>query len=254
MKEGKVILECCGLRKRFGGLMVLNNISFQVPTGKITALIGPNGAGKTTVLNAITGVFPLDEGNILFKGHSLNGLKSFKVVECGIARTFQNVRIFPDMTVLDNVMVGCHAKTRSGFIDALLHLPAMRREETAIRQCSIEVIERLGISEKDTLAGSLSLVGQKKVEIARALASRPELLMLDEPASGLSGDETRQLAKALIEIGQEGITILLIEHDMNLVMGISDHVVVLNYGEKIADGPPESVQKNDRVLAAYLGC
>ncbi|MGQ9630819.1 MAG: ABC transporter ATP-binding protein [bacterium] len=248
------ILEASGVGKSFGGLRALSDLSLGVAPGQIKAIIGPNGAGKTTFFNVVTRVYPPDAGTIKFKGVDINGLKAHDIAPLGISRTFQNIRLFGDMTALENVMVGRHSRTRSGIFTSGLRLPGMIREERAIREASMEKLDFVGLSHRaNELAGSLPIGEQKFLEIARALATEPELLLLDEPVGGLSESEMEEMARLIKRIRDSGITILLVEHDMNLVMRISDEVLVLNYGRKIAEGPPREIQANKDVIAVYLG-
>lgn len=241
--------------KSFGGLIALNNVSFRVDGGSISALIGPNGAGKTTLLNIISGIFPPDIGKISFSGTTISDLPATKIARAGISRTFQQVELFGDMTVLENVMVGRYSRTRSGFISSGLRLPFVRKEERETRDRSLGILDYIGLrSRKDELASNLPLGEQRILEIGRALATEPGLLLLDEPAAGLNIRETRSLSEMIVRLRNEKkITILLVEHDMDLVMRISDRIAVLNFGEIIADGTPLEVQKNQAVISAYLG-
>lgn len=248
------ILEIVNLRKTFGGLTAVNNVSFNVQQGQIKALIGPNGAGKTTIYNLIAGTYVCTGGEIKFKNKLINKYKPHIIASLGIVRTFQNVQLFGNMTVLENVMVGCHTKTKSGIFSAALSLPHMRTEERNIRESSMEKLKFVDLdSRASELASNLSFGEQRLLEIARALAVEPELLLLDEPAAGLNTRETEKLAQTIYKIRNLGVTILIVEHDMNLVMEISDQVIVLNYGIKIAEGKPNEIQNNEEVIAAYLG-
>jgi branched-chain amino acid transport system ATP-binding protein len=250
----KEVLRVQGLRKSFGGLRAIDALSFEVREGRIKAIIGPNGAGKTTLFNLITGIFPPSGGTFEFQGKRLNGLKPHAIAHLGISRTFQNLELFPNMTVLENVMLGCHIQTRSGFFRAGLRLSGMREEEKRIQERAMEELHSMGIEGRAMmLATALPLGEQKRLEIARALATQPRLLLLDEPAAGLNTRETENLSQTILRIRERGITIMLVEHDMSLVMGISDEVLVLNYGKKIGEGQPREIQRNPEVIAAYLG-
>lgn len=249
------MLEINTIGKSFGGLIALNNVSFRVDGGSISALIGPNGAGKTTLLNIISGIFRPDIGKISFSGTTISDLPATKIARAGISRTFQQVELFGDLTVLENVMVGRYSRTRSGFISSGLRLPFVRKEESETRDRSLGILDYIGLrSRKDELASNLPLGEQRILEIGRALATEPGLLLLDEPAAGLNIRETRSLGEMIVRLRNEKkITILLVEHDMDLVMRISDRIAVLNFGEVIADGTPLEVQKNQAVISAYLG-
>ena len=240
--------------KRFGGLRAVDGLSFEVARGSIKALIGPNGAGKTTLFNVISGFLPPDSGEIVFDGTAVQGLPPFEIAALGMARTFQHIRLFPKMTVLENVMVGRHVHSRAGFLAGMLNLPFTWKEERRIRERSLETLESLGIAaHAGTEATSLAYGQQRIVEIARALACEPRLLLLDEPAAGLNMRETNEMAGRIARIRDMGVTVLLVEHDMSLVMGISDEIVVLSYGEKIAEDRPLAIQKNPEVIRVYLG-
>lgn len=248
------LLEVRNIDKRFGGLQALNDVSLTVQAGEIHGLIGPNGAGKTTLFNVITGLYPRDGGLLVLQGRQLQGRKPYHIAQAGIARTFQNIRLFGNMTVLENVLVGAHRHGRSGLWGALLRLPATRREEAALRQQAMQHLAYCGLAEHaHELARSLCYGDQRRLEIARALASRPLILALDEPAAGMNGTETATLKQLLSRIRADGISILLIEHDVKLVMGLCDQITVLDYGRKIAEGPPEQVRQHPQVIAAYLG-
>lgn len=248
------ILEVKELRKEFGGLVAVNDVSFQVETGQIRAIIGPNGAGKTTIYNLISKFYACTAGQIIYKQKRIDVLPPHKMAGLGISRTFQNLQIMDNMTVLENVMVGCHCKVKHGVLSAAFRLPHFRKEEREVLEKSMEKLTFVGLeSVPFRPASSLSFGEQRMLEFARALACEPDLLMLDEPASGLNIREIEKMAELIHKIRDTGVTIMLIEHDMDLVMSISDMVTVLNYGKKIAEGTPREVQNNDDVIAAYLG-
>jgi branched-chain amino acid transport system ATP-binding protein len=248
------ILAVAGLEKSFGGLRAIADLDLSVSPGRIQAVIGPNGAGKTTLFNLIAGVFPPTRGEFHFDGKKMNGLKPHEIARMGISRTFQNVELFAHMSVLENVMIGGHNRLRAGVFQAGFRLAGMRREERECRERALDELRFMGLEQKASLdALSLPLGEQKLLEIARALATEPKLLLLDEPAAGLNPRDTGRLSETVLRIRERGITILLVEHDMNLVMEISDVVSVLNYGRKIAEGKPREIQRNPEVIAAYLG-
>jgi len=247
-------LEVANLVKRFGGLVAVSEVNFSVIPGQIKAIIGPNGAGKTTIFNLITGIEPPSTGQIKFKERELNGLKPHRISALGISRTFQHVELYNNMSVLENVMVGRHPRTFSGMLSAAFRLPKAKREEKAIVEEAMERLKFVGLdASAEESAANLPFGQQRLLEFARALATEPELLLLDEPAAGLNIKETEEVGGLIRRIRDMGITVLLVEHDMSLVMNISDEVMVLNYGEKIAEGTPSKIQNNEDVIAAYLG-
>jgi branched-chain amino acid transport system ATP-binding protein len=248
------ILEIRELSRHFGGLKAVDRVSFDVTSGKINAIIGPNGAGKTTLFNCITGVLPLTSGEVLYQGEKISGSKPHQIAYKGILRTFQNLKLAGHMTALENVMIGRHTKSSAGFFAGMLNLPGTWKEEASIRESAMIYLDMMGLSDlAGTEVANLPFGKQRAVEFARALAAEPVLLLLDEPASGLNIYETEELAEIITRIKERGITVLLVEHDMSLVMDISDEIVVLNFGELIARGTPEEVQRNEQVIDIYLG-
>jgi branched-chain amino acid transport system ATP-binding protein len=248
------ILDVDQLTLRFGGLTALDNVSFDIKEGEILGLIGPNGAGKTTCFNAITGVYRPTSGTISFNGTSLAGKKRFEITQAGIARTFQNIRLFPTMTALENVLVGADAQHTTGMFSALFRLPKHRREEAEGHQRAMELLRFMGLAKQaDELAANLSYGDQRRLEIARAMATQPKLICLDEPAAGFNPQEKKVLMDLIRKVRDQGFTVLLIEHDMRLVMGVTDRIVVLEFGKKIAEGTPAEIRDNPAVIAAYLG-
>ena len=254
MSEGRALLEVDDVTIRFGGLTALESVSFDIREGEILGLIGPNGAGKTTCFNVMTGVYQATSGQVLFDGAALAKLKRHKITRLGIARTFQNIRLFKSMTVLENVMVGADAHSKVGFWDALLRTPRHRRSEAESTARAKELLKIVGITARhDELAANLSYGDQRRLEIARAMATGPKLLCLDEPAAGFNPAEKLKLMDLIRRVRDQGYTVLLIEHDMRLVMGVTDRIVVLEFGRKIAEGSPAEIRDNPAVIAAYLG-
>ncbi len=248
------LLEVQNIRRSFGGLVAVNGVSFQVRAGQIKAIIGPNGAGKTTLFNVLSGLLRPDAGAMAFQGRSIRGWAPHQIARAGMSRTFQNPSLFLHMTVLENVMIGRHSRTRWGFLGCSLRWPGQAKEERAIRQAALSQLDRVGLSHLAAApAGALAFGQRRMVELARALATEPELLLLDEPASGLNSREKDGLAELMRQIHDQGVTILLVEHDMSVVMSVSDEVLVLHNGTLFAEGTPEAVQNDRKVIEVYLG-
>ncbi|MDI2587272.1 ABC transporter ATP-binding protein [Psychrobacillus sp. NEAU-3TGS] len=249
-----MVLELKNITKNFGGISALTDVSFQINEGEIFGLIGPNGAGKTTLFNVITNMFPPTSGEIRFLGEKISGLKPHKITDKGICRTFQNIRLFSQMSVLENVLVGGHCRSKSGVINSVLRTKSQRKEETNSLEAALELLELVGLSKfQDSIAENLAYGQQRRLEIARALASNPKLLLLDEPAAGMNETETESLFDLIKKVQKRGVTVLLIEHDMPFVMKLCDRITVLNFGKKLAEGTPAEIQNNQEVIEAYLG-
>jgi branched-chain amino acid transport system ATP-binding protein len=249
------LLQTFSLRKEFGGLVAVDDVDFTVPGGSIVSLIGPNGAGKTTFFNMLTGVYKPTAGSVTFAGEELTGKPPHAFTERGIGRTFQNIRLFQNMTALENVLVGMHTRLKGTLVEAVLRTPRVKHEEDGARTRARELLEFSGLRRKDNEIGrNLSYGDQRRLEVARALATEPKLLLLDEPTAGMNPQETAEFTDFVARLRIDlDLSVLLIEHDMRVVMGVSDRVTVLDYGEKIAEGTPSEIQKNERVIEAYLG-
>jgi len=254
--QGEAILEAHSVTKAFGGLVAVDNVNFDIPRQSIVSIIGPNGAGKTTFFNMLTGLYRPTEGIITFEGRDITRARPDRITKRGIARTFQNIRLFSTMSALENVLVGQHARMKAGLFGSILRTPRVRREEKEVRDKARETLEYVGLesSSFDEVSSNLAYGDQRRVEIARALASDPSLLLLDEPTAGMNPQESARLTEFMGQLREDrNLTILLIEHDMKVVMGVSERITVLDHGEKIAEGPPEEVRGNERVIEAYLG-
>lgn len=251
---GNIILEANNVCKYFGGLKAVEKVNMQVKKHDIFGIIGPNGAGKTTFFNICSGIYKPTSGDILFNGESIINMKPEQIAKKGIARTFQNIQLFKNMSVLDNVKIGFHIRTKTNILDSILRNKKLRYDEELVINDGIEILKKVGLYEyKDTLAGNLAYGIQRRVEIARALALNPEIILLDEPAAGMNPSETQGLMKFIQDLNKEGYTIMVIEHDMKFIMSMSNKVLVLNFGQKISEGPPQYVKQDEKVITAYFG-
>lgn len=249
-----MVLELKNITKNFGGISALTDVSFKINKGEIFGLIGPNGAGKTTMFNVITNMFLPTSGEINFLGEKISGIKPHKITDKGICRTFQNIRLFSQMTVLENVLVGGHCRSKSGVLSSVFRTKSQRNEEESTHKIATELLQLVGLSSyEEVIAENLAYGQQRRLEIARALSSNPSLLLLDEPAAGMNETETENLFDLIKKVQQRGVTVLVIEHDMPFVMKLCDRIAVLNFGKKLAEGTPQEIQNNQEVIEAYLG-
>jgi branched-chain amino acid transport system ATP-binding protein len=254
--QGETLLEAEGVSKRFGGLLAVDTVDFEIPRQSIVSIIGPNGAGKTTFFNMLTGLYKPTTGAVTFDGDDITAMRPDRIMKRGLARTFQNIRLFGTMTAIENVLVAQHSRTNAGLFRSILHTPGQRREEKQVREKAREELAYVGLRERvfEEISVNLSYGDQRRLEIARALASDPKMLLLDEPTAGMNPQESAQLTSFMQQLRDErGLTILLIEHDMKVVMGVSERITVFDHGEKIAEGLPQEVRENERVVEAYLG-